>query len=448
MNNQKACMMPINTPVNKSINKSLNLLRFAISSISIAGVSTVWAASEFGLDVGLGAERHSNAALVSSNEKADTARLADLNLTWRDSDSALKADVGYGVQRRDFIDNVQTDQTSVDGRAALKWDVAPKVFDVIVQHQISQTLGDQRLADTTNNRERRSVLTGGVDGYLHLSTVDAIVISPRYTDVKFNHSTQSNSQRAGTDIDWQHQISAVSSLGVSTNYTQAKFDDSSQDYNSSSVELNFATALARLSYSVAGGYNWIKRDNFADANGYTAKLVGAYKGEGFEMGGSLVRELTDTSIGLSQQSFSIANFTANDSNFNQPDIVTRTQADLYARWDLSQSTHFNAGIGATTDDYRVTLRDQDQYSAQVGVAHELSSRWSVDLSDRYQQTKFLDDPTNLEYKEMILTAGARCQLNPKLSLRFELSRLDRKANVSTAEYTDKVGLVSVNYRLF
>lgn len=436
MNKQTTCTTP------------MKLLCMAISSVSITGTNAVWAASEFGLDLGLGAERHSNAALVSSNEKADTARLADLNLTWRNSDSALKADVGYGVQRRDFIDNVQTDQTSIDGRAALKWDVAPKVFDVIVQHQISQTLGDQRLADTTNNRERRSVLTGGVDGYLHLSSVDAIVVSPRYTDVKFNRNTQSNSQRAGTDIDWQHQINAVSSLGVSTNYTQAKFDDSVQDYNSSSVELNFATTLSRLSYSVAGGYNWIKRDNFADANGYTAKLVGAYKGEGLEVGGSLVRELTDTSIGLSQQSYSIANFTANDTNFDQPDIVTRTQADLYVRWDLTQSTRLNAGIGATTDNYRITLRDQDQYSAHVGIAHDLSSRWSVDLSDRYQNTKFLDDPANLEYKEMVVTAGARCQLNPKLSFRFEISHLHRQANISTAEYTDKVGLVSVNYRLF
>jgi len=448
MNNQKACMMPINTPVNKSINKSLNLLRLAISSISIAGVSTVWAASDFGLDLGLGAERHSNAALVSTNEKADTARFAELNLTWRDSDSALKADVGYGVRRRDFVDDVQDDQTAVDGRAALKWDVVPKAFDVILQHQISQTLGDQRLADTTNNSERRSVLTGGVDGYLHLSTVDAIVISPRYTDVKFSQSTQSNSQRTGSDIDWQHQISAVSGFGVSTNYTQAKFEDSLQDYNSSSVNLNFATALARLSYSVAGGYNWIKRDHFEDVSGYTAKLVGAYRGDNLEMGGSLVRELTDTSIGLSQQSFSTANFTANDSNFNQPDILTRTQADLFARWNWTQSTQLNASIGATTDRYRATLLDQDQYSARVGVTHELSSRWSLDLSDRYQKTKFLDDPTNLEYKEMVVTAGARYQFNPKLSLRFEVSRLDRKANVSTAEYTDKVGLVSVNYRFF
>jgi len=435
MNKLQACTLP------------LNLLRFAIGSISIAGAHTVFAASEFGVDLGLGAERHSNAALVSTNEKADTARLADLNLIWRDSDSALKADVDYGVQRRDFIDNVQADQTAINGRAALKWDVAPKAFDVIVQHQISQTLGDQRLADTTNNRERRSVLTGGVDGYLHLSTVDAIVISPRYTDVKFNHSTQSNSQRSGSDVDWQHQISVVSSLGVSTNYTQAKFDDSLQDYNSSSVELNFATALSRLSYSVAGGYNWIKRDHFADANGYTTKLVGSYKGEGFDVGGSVVRELTDTSIGLSQQSFSIENFTANDTNFAQPDIVTRTQADLFALWYLAQSTQLDVRVGATTDDYRVTLRDQDQYSARVGVTHELSSRWSVELSDRYLQTKFLDDPANLEYKEMVVTAGARCQLNPKLSLRFELSRLNRQANVSTAEYTDKVGLVSVNYRL-
>lgn len=416
--------------------------------IAVLSSGGLHAASEWGATAGLGAEYHSNAQRVSTDEESDLARIATLGLTWRNQDAAVEGDAAYQITRRDFADNEQRDENAIDGRTNLQWNVAPRTFDVFVQHLISTSLTNSQEADTSDNRERRSVLTGGVNGYLNLSPRDVIAIRPSYTDIQFSRSDESDSQRATADVSWQHRVSQVSNFVVSTNYSDVKFDDESQDYDASTVTVGYNTQLARLSYSVDVGHSWFKRDDRPDVDGNNFRVAANYLTETAEYGLSVVRDLTDSSIGLAQEEFTLPDFTSTDSNFDQVDVLTRTRAELTGLWNLSALTRLEAAVGFQEDDYETTPRDQEEYYGRVGVNHTLNSYWTVSAQGRYGRQRFLDGSANGHYDNTLLTVGATYRFNPSLSVTGELTRDDRRAEESSLDYTDNIAIVTVNYRFF
>jgi hypothetical protein len=418
--------------------------------IAIAASNSLLVASAWGgpnVDVGIGLEHHSNAARVSDNEESDVARTAHAALTWVDLLSPIETNVGYRVERTEYQDETDEDETAVDGQAALRWHAVPRRLDVILQHQISQTQTDLRTADTADNRERRSILTGGVDGFLQLSTVDAIVISPRYTDASYEESSQSDSKRTNVDLSWRRALNAVSTLSVSTGVGRVRFDESEQDYDSSLIQVGYQTALSRLNYSLSVGATQFDRKELDDVNGHTVRAGLDFKGEGFNVGGTLVSELTDSSVGLSSNEFTFTHFESNDSNFDQPDVLERSQLDLYWRQDLSASSSLDLRIGASRDDYETLLLDQDSVQGSVGYRYVVNTYWDWNAEARYEKVDFTDDPLNREHKDSTLILSTRYRFTSDLDVQLSVSREKRDSNLQADDYTDNIAMVRINYRL-
>lgn len=422
-----------------------------IVSIAAAGLLTadiVTAAPNLVVDVGAGAEYHSNAARTSADEKADTAAVARASLAWRDQASPVSGDAGYSIEHRDYLDDVEEDETAVNGRANLNWHALPRRLDVIFQHQSSQTQTDLRTADTPSNRERRTILTGGVDGYLHFSPIDSVVISPRYTDISMSESQQSDSERSSVGIDWIHEIDPVSRLRVGGDAAKVSFDDSLQDYDSQTITVGYEAALARLSYSLSGGVMKFDRETQDDVNGHSIRASLNYRADTFDVGGNFVSELTDSSIGLSSSEFALADFQANDTNFAQVDVIERSQLDLYWRQRLGVSKSVDFLLGASKDDYETQLLDQDRAYAEIGYRQELSAFLSFNASARYEHIEFLDDPLGREYDDKTVSVGTRYRFTQHLDASLSLSREDRSADDRVSEYIDNIAMLTINYRLY
>src|SRR5690606_38240945 len=98
-------------------------LRVAIAALlAQAGtIGSVDAASEFHVTGGLGAEYHTNSERVATNEESELTRIGSLGLTWLNKDSTVEGQADYLVTRRDYADNLQTDETTMDGRGELRW---------------------------------------------------------------------------------------------------------------------------------------------------------------------------------------------------------------------------------------------------------------------------------------------------------------------------------------
>ena len=214
--------------------------------------------------------------------------------------------------------------------------------------------------------------------------------------------------------------------------------------------LSYSTQLAHLTYTVGGGYNKIERDDasFDDANGYTAKIAVDYIETGYSWGGSVVRQLTDSAIGLSGFEMSIANFSASDGNVDEFDIVESTQADLHGSRQVGTSSQINGSVGYVLQDYEETPRDEKTYFAQLGYHYTINTRWSVGLDARYEDSQFTDDPNDLRQKDKIINATLNHQYSERLTSSVVVGRKERDANVSGREYIDNYVMLNASFRFY
>lgn len=405
-------------------------------------------ADQLGLVGGARLEFHDNAALRSTDEKSDVERVVSADISYKRPDGPVQINLDYKAEYRDYLHGEQGDGKVIDGTSSLLWQIQPRLLDLVLNHQISQQLTDARTADVSDNREERSVITAGLNGYLHLSGVDSLMLSPRFTDVRYEDTSGSNSQRSSMAAMWQRRLSPVSRLELTGAYDHATFDQSANDYDSPSLTLAYFATLSRLSYQLQAGYRKLDRDQGNNFNGTTARVAFDYRGDGYDWGGTYVRELTDTSIGLASAQLDLTNFTSRDSNFTQFDVVERDQIDGFFQWDFGTSTRLRFGAGGWREDYKDTLQDEKGFYGQVSLNYTINSYWSTGIQTSYRRTEFLDDINDLHYndKEVRLTASYR-PLRP-LEIQFSLAQEKRDANVSTSSYTDNIALVGVNYRFF
>ncbi|MDB6063062.1 MAG: hypothetical protein JWM78_3165 [Verrucomicrobiaceae bacterium] len=423
----------------------------AVLGICFSGLAhPAFAISDLTFSAGAGLEAHDNAGLVHSDEKSDTKRLINADVGYKKTDGAVIVDMGYNAEYGDYQHNVQSDETAINGRTALTWTIAPRQLDVVFSHQISQQLADRRGLDVASNREERSVLTGGVDGFLHLSAVDSLVFSPRVSDIRFQDSDDSNSRRATMTATLNHKLSRVSALDLTAGYDHVTFDESKNDYNSPNVMLSFNTALARLSYQIGLGANRIKRDSSdsKDVNGSTVRAAIDYKGdEGSDWGASYIRQLTDSSIGLSNFELSVPNFESNDSNFDQFDIIQSNKVNAYWHQRINASSQLSLSAGFEKQDYKETPRDQSIADAQAGYQYSINSRWSTGVDAQFERTKFLDDPKSKYDTTRVYFNVTYRPLRP-LEIKFSIGQDKRNADTSALSYTDKVALIGFKYKFF
>ncbi len=422
--------------------------KLLVAAIAAGNSIAVQAAPRLGAEFGAGLEYHSNAARVSEDEESDVAAIARAALTWRDNEGALVANLDYHAEHRDYQDDVEDDETAIDGSANVLWHALPRRLDLILQHQISETQTDLRAADTPSNRERRSIVTGGFDGFLTFSAVDSLVISPRFTDIKYSESEQSDSQRSNAALNWVHELDAVSKFRVGGEAGKVRFDNGNQDYDSQSAQLAYETALARLSYSLSGGVTHFDRDSYDDVDGHTIRASVNYREDDYEVGSNFVSELTDSSIGLSGNEFSLTNFQANDANFAQVDVLQRSQLDFYWQQRLDAVSTINVSVGASKDDYETQPLDQDRAFAEAGYRYTINAFWNVGARARYERADFSDDPLGRKHHTTTVDLGAQYRVTQDFDVRLSLTQVDRRADESADEYSDSVAMVTVNYRLF
>jgi len=415
--------------------------------------SSVIAADQLSLSAGAGLELHDNAAHLESDEKSDLNRFINADIGYQKTDGNVRADIGYRAERSDFLRDYDEDNTAVNGHGMLKWLIAPRLLDASLSHQISETQSNRRELDVASNRERRSITTAAINGYLHLSAVDSIILTPRFSDIGFEDSTDSDSQRSSMTVAWQHELSQVSSLSLNANYDHVTFDESINDYDSPSVMLLFKAALSRLSYQIGLGATRFERDEGEDFNGSTAQLAIDYVSpEGTQWGGSYLHQLTDSSVGLSTFDFSLNNssstdFNSGDSNFEEFDVIKIDRVEAYWKQRLNASNQINADIGYRKEDYKETPQDQDVGYVQLGYLYTINSLWSAGLDARYERTKFVDEPTQ-KYDTTRVRLNATYRVSRPLEIRFSIGQDKRDADESSDSYTDNVALIGMNYRFF
>ena len=428
--------------------KRTHFLTLPMTSTLLLISSTSFAANNLDITVGADAEYHSNAALVSRNTESDIDQMARLGVDFNDPDGDLLVGLGYLAERHNYLDDVEEDRTVLNGHADLEWLVAPRRFDITLSHQVSDERRNNQLADTTSNRERRSIITASANAYAHFSSTDVVTLTPRYADVTLETTSGSDSEHTGVALAWEHLLGPVSALTLSGYGEQVRFDDSINDYNYTTTMLSYKTRLSRLSYSFGGGFNAIDREQGQDVDGYTVQATADYLADAFTWGGSLLRQLTDSAIGLSGAELSIPGFDAADGNTDEFDIVESTQAELHAVRQLSEAHEVSGGVRWLRSDYMDTPRDQKSYAFSLGYAYAINRAWRLGVNADFEHIDYLDSVDESWQKDSNFDVYIAYKQSQRLSAQFGIGREKRDSELSSSRYTDDTAILSVTYLLY
>lgn len=403
--------------------------------------SSTVCALDFGAQVGATYATSDNVTLLAAgNEQSDHVRQLQMNVRL-DHDSPLYfLDLDYSLLGLDYKDDFQRDNNNVSGRGLLTWVPIPRRFEWEVMHLRTENTADNRLAPNNNNDETRNVYSTGPNIIVALGTADDFVIKPRYTDIDFERSVQSNGERLGGSVEWVRELSGISEFALRYGYEDVDYDNGS--------EQSFSVLVAEYSANLRQG-NYLIRLGYGEAETLTGEDVSGPIGRisaNYVIGGSPLvflyeRLFTDTSLGsfettlLSDNRYALGSGGA--QNFNQIDVLLTENSSIgYSFLNVCSRCEVSLSAGLNKLDYEIQAIDQDAFNVNVGFNYSFTNDFTMGLGAQYLEREFLN--TAPRRKDDETTYGVNFSYNwlRNLQFGFSVGKQERESNLPGNDYEE------------
>lgn len=361
----------------------------------LAGVSAHALALDWGVGAQVNARYESNATKSSNNEKSDIENIdqADGFVSYQGAHTTVNA--RYEARHESWRDNSFSNRNTLTGYGQLNWQPTD-YFRWYVNNQRRDLVVNNTQADTTSNRNVRSVFTTGTEFLGRVTPVDAIGIDPVYQRVTFQRTSGTDSTRPGATLFWRHLLSEVSTLSLNAYAEKIMFDgNATNDVKRQNVYVGYSTALSRLTYTLQAGYTWTKPDGRTSTNGLLFRFNAEYNYQNQSVKLYATHVVTDNSIGLDNTNIAGPTFNPQDTNIQQFDIVTRDQiyvsyhVDLPGgRWDLGASYRFDM------QNFETLPNDERRNIVELLAGYRFNRAFRVSGYGNYERRAFLSSPTN------------------------------------------------------
>ncbi|MDA8962886.1 hypothetical protein N9F42_01945 [Pseudomonadales bacterium] len=394
-------------------------------------------ALDYSIDLLLGSEVTDNVDRLGDNQKREGIESyigSDIGLTH--NSEALNFAANYHLIYRDFKNGTLETNEEINGNSELLWEIIDSRLSWHINHDISEVLSNDLVADTVDNRETRQILSTGPTYTARMSAVDNIILSLDYTqltqDNAFNEGpadrSDIDSERAQADIIWSHSLSSTSTLEVGYSHAETEFDNNSPDFNYQQLFAGYHTELASGNYGIRLGANRVERDLIdADQTGVFTAINYNRNFSSNIFSVDIVRQLADSSLGLESDIDSL-----NTNSFDEIAVVERTRLDVsyefqnLCRGCIAQLTYTYDNSDFENDELVLSTdstQDNKDNRISANLTYNINSRLSTRLLTSYLQTDF----SAFDRKDRITEVESQTdwQLSAKLALNFSLAYINR-----------------------
>lgn len=400
-------------------------------------------ALDFGAQVGATYSTSDNINLQpAGNEQSDHLRQLLMNVRVDHDSPVYFMDLDYSLLGYDYKDNLQADNNTLSGRGLITWVPLPRRFEWEVIHLRTENTADNRLAPTTNNDETRNVLSTGPNIIFAMGMADDLVIKPRYTDIDFERSVQSNGERLGGSIEWVRELSGLSQFALRVGHEDVDYE--------SGLEQSFSVAVAEYSANLRQA-NYLIRLGYGEAETLTGEDVSGPIGRisaNFVIAGSPLvflyeRLFTDTSLGslettlLGDNNSRYALGSGGAQNFNQIDVLLTENAFLGYTF-LNVCSRCQVILNATINnlDYEIQQIDQDVLSLNAGINYALGPNLTVGLGAQYLERDFIQNVPHRKDDETTYGINFTYTWLRNLSVGFNVGQQERNSNLPGNDYEE------------
>ncbi len=376
----------------------------------LLGSHYVAADFELGGELGIDAAYTNNIFLSADNELAEVERSAVVELTAESESSWLTTEIAYQAEHLDFLHDRFEGETVIEGEAALLAILLPQRFSWNIHHSMQESRLNSRIPDIRSNREVRTILSTGPTIIANLSPVSSVETSLLYTGVSYREndnegelsSTQSSSDsdsdsdRYSASISWQLRPSQTSNIGLILHASDVEFDQDlqsdqqSSDYRDHDIISYYENALSRLTYRFKIGFTAFEREDGEDTDSKIYQFSWQYDYEQWSYGGELLKQLTDSSIGLSNFDFDITHFDSPETDSDIVDIVTQQVVHLFVTWTSGRHS-VNFSITQTDENFHILSRDQLVTNSSIDWTKDLWVNLSGTVSITHERRELPDE---------------------------------------------------------
>jgi hypothetical protein len=418
-------------------------------------------ALDYTLDVSLRAESSDNVNRETrSMEQDELETRLGTTLGVTHEGKQVVVDLNYSASASDYKNDVVQSDTQIIGNSNLIWEIIDESLRWNFNHDISETLANNRVSDARDNRETRQTFRTGPEYTARLSPVDDLILALEYTSVNQDSAesetaaSRSNidSQRGEASITWSHALSRASAFELGYSNLVTEFDNDSPDFEYQQLFVGYNVLLSSGDYGIRIGANRSERENQNDdQNGVYASANFRRDFGAHGLSFSAVRQLTDSSVGLDSSIDSLGS-----NNFSEIAVVERTSFNATYRYDsLCRGCTLDIRYRYDKEDFQqdnVSGINPNDDSEDNGFEGSITYRANSKLSSRgfvsYLQTDF--DANNREDTTSEVGFSIDYLVTQDLTLNFLASYEERDTKIDTPldlDYNVHTASIGVIYRI-
>jgi hypothetical protein len=410
-------------------------------------------ALEWNVGAELGAEHHSNASKSSTNKESDLRQMVGVGLMAKEESRTLALEADYRALLERWQDDTQDDRDTITGFAQVAWKPA-EFLRLYANNERHDLTIDSTEAKTTDNSDVRDTTEVGAELSFRFTAVDTVGIAGFYREVNYEEEGI-DSERPGVLGFWRHDLSPVSSLSLFAIAEQAEFDGFDGEADRQSVYLSYQAALSQLRYQVDLGATRLElesNDLLIDEDDYTGELVRVsadFTHATHYLQVVISRELTDSSLGLEDSStYGGGSFNPNDTNLDDFDVITQTQAYFNYRWNFALSWAFGASYRYSEEDYENLDSDEKRHDLELQLDYQATRTIGVGIYGGAETWKY-DSAQTLRDKDEKFYAGVRLnwQLARQWGVTFGYEYEERDSDNAAAEYDNNIIYAQLRFLL-
>jgi hypothetical protein len=429
--------------------------RVVLTGIAVCGLAGKAAAGEFAYGLGYFLEHSNNIALVPENGQHEWVHSLLVGMAFRDQGPNLATHLAAQTQLNRYQERTFDDTffSSVD--ASTVWAIAPQRLTWSLEDRYSEALINPAATDTPSNMVGANIVDTGPDYFMHLGSVNTVVIGGRYGRLTFR-GTNVDNNRIADHVRWLYQADSNTIVSVNVEGLKVVFDDdvANTNYKRTDSFLRYDVRPSRSHIIIDLGGTRIDREHGASADGSLVRLtLSRQVTSESSFSAAASREFSDAGLQLQSTITSPTPNPMSNATPGEPDLPLTQDSvtgDVYyaQRFDMSY-VYLGGQWGCTVQgfarhyDYELTPQDRRETGGRLDISFASGAQLVPALFGELVKMRYLNTAREDENRSVGVRMSER--ISRSLTLSLEGRRNSRQSTDPNADYVDRRVLFGVVY---
>jgi hypothetical protein len=365
--------------------------------------------------------------------------------TWTETTRHLSADVEGRVDGVTYLKDTYDDELLGQFDGAVTWWAVPERFALVLVNVYGQVSTDPFSPIAPENRQNTNYLSTGPDWFIPLGARTRAYLGGRYGSVRYEETTDSDSERLLGIVGVDRAVSPSSRFGVQASTEAVDYNSSLQsDFDRNEAYVNYEfTRGPQPELTVNAGYTWLS----SDTDDRSAPLLEIYLARQVSSGVNLQLELASrfSDAGVD---FAAGGFGAGTDPGVIPQGGVFEERSGRGNVDFQRSrTMFSFAVGISDELYETSTLDRRRYEVEVRAERRMTQRMTGLASALWTRSDYQSEGLDREDTDTEYRLEIRRELGPRTSLTIVGLYASRSSDLPTNEYNETRGYLAFAYSL-